>query len=212
MQISYSDFKNYMDILKIDGGIYCLGDTAPYFVWLQLGGLEFDTMIESSANVSDFEANYKSFCNQIPKVVNGLANYDGKYLYRESFLHKITGGETYEVSKKFTSDVIFFGGQYELIGNIDDDINGEPDYIEYMITDEDNILGYGAGFVLNKFIKNEFILKGNYNNTNIYKRDIVATNAAARVPNYLYFTLKYVSKGISPDNDVTLIERLFPWN
>ena len=100
---------------------------------------------------------------------------------------------------------MLFGGEYEITGNVHTD-----DFIEFMITDEDNVLGYGQGFVVDKFLETEKIMPGQYSIIFPYNKKIKVEGAAAKIPPFLYLTTRYKSYG-SSENDIKLIVRLAPW-
>jgi hypothetical protein len=80
-------------------------------------------------------------------------------------------------------DVHLSGGMYEVIGAVTD-----GDYVEFSVTDEDNVLGYGAGFTITKFLEKEYI-----NPDRKYRE--VSSEDAALIPSGLYLTLTYHCAG-----------------
>src|SRR3972149_1283246 len=116
---------------------------------------------------------------------------------RKSFNYSITGGQTLSFSEKFTVDTYLFGGAYVIDGVVAD-----GDYIEFTITDEDNLLGYGAGFVLAKYVEKEYISPSR-------PFDTIEREGAKKIPAGLYYTFKYVNVGVSPVNDIKAKIRYF---
>ena len=115
--------------------------------------------------------------------------------YRKSLLYDITGGQVNEFSEVFAVATWIYGGEYSFEG-----IPADGDYIEFTITDEDNLLGYGAGFVLAKYVETEYIsLSKKYSEIN--------SEGGKQVPAGFYYTVRYVSVGVSPTNDGKLIVR-----
>lgn len=104
-------------------------------------------------------------------------------LYHKSFKYNVTANTTNEYSESFSSDVYIYGGMYEVIGDVND-----GDYVEFSVTDEDNVLGYGAGFVVSKFLETEYV------NPDRKYREVVSEDGAL-VPSSLYLNLTYHSAG-----------------
>jgi hypothetical protein len=138
------------------------------------------------------------------KVKNyGFSDFptDAVVFLRKSFAYDIPGGQTTFHSEKFTGNTYLFSGEYEIAG-------GTPawgDYVEFLVTDEDNLLGYGAGLVLAQYIQKEYINpKDGVVGVNTHR---IAGNSAKQVPNGFYYTIKYVSAGAATVNDIKLIAR-----
>jgi len=74
------------------------------------------------------------------------------------------------------------GGGYQIVGAVT-----PGDYVELSITDQDNILGYGAGFEVKKYVFTEYIADDD--SWEFY------TDSADEMPNGLYLTCKYHSAG-----------------
>src|SRR3990172_6963359 len=109
--------------------------------------------------------------------------------YRKSLLYDITGGQVNEFSEVFAVATWIYGGEYSFEG-----IPADGDYIEFTITDQDNLLGYGAGFVLAKYVETEYISPSR-------PFDTIESEGAKKIPAGLYYTFKYVNVGVSPVND-----------
>ena len=115
--------------------------------------------------------------------------------YRKSFSYSITGGQTNEFSEVFAVSTWVYGGEYIFEG-----IPANGDYVEFTITDEDNLLGYGIGFILAKYVETEYVSIDK-------KYGEIVSEAGKQIPAGFYYTVKYVSVGSSPVNDGKLIVR-----
>ena len=63
----------------------------------------------------------------------------------------------------------------------------DGDYIEFEVVDIDNLLGLGAGTVLNRYIETEYV-KAN-------TEAIISGNSAVKIPAGIYLRTRYVSVG-----------------
>ena len=115
------------------------------------------------------------------KVI-GFREY-GEDLYQKSFKYTTQGNTTNEYSESFSGDVYLSGGMYEVIGDTTD-----GDYVEFSVTDEDNVLGQGAGFTITKFLEKEYI------NPDRKYREVTSEDGAF-IPSSLYLTLTYHCAG-----------------
>ena len=71
------------------------------------------------------------------------------------------------------------------------------DYITAQVVDVDNVLGYGAGTVLNTYIKKRYIHPD-------LKKSELEVPYAGLVPQNTYLRIKYTSVGTSTDVDVAV--------
>lgn len=107
----------------------------------------------------------------------------GTGYFQKGFLLTAVASSTTTSDSKFSYDIDLFGGAYE-IGS-----TANPgDYIEFEVIDKDNLLGYGANFVLNKYIETTYVLPGS-----IYVHE---EPVGSVIPAGIYLRVRYVSTGI----------------
>jgi hypothetical protein len=122
--------------------------------------------------------------NTAQKVnIEGLTDMTGRSMFRKSFPYVPSANTDNHWHAKFSTKLALQGGEYNIVGT-----PTWGDYVEMMVTDEDNVLGYGAGFVIKKFIETEYIFAGAALQ-NFFAPD------ASEVPTYFYLTFRYVSVG-----------------
>lgn len=113
----------------------------------------------------------------------GLSDMTGRSMYRRSFPYVPLANTDNLWHAKFTSNLGLQGGEYKVVGT-----PTWGDYLEMMVTDEDNVLDYGAGFVIRTFVEKEYIFEGACLSNFV-------TPDASTLPPYLYLTFRYVSVG-----------------
>lgn len=172
-----------------DLGLQYYTATSQYYLYCTDGIVvwTYGLVRDSGTDVTDFETNHKSMANSNIRQQfqpTGFQHFD-QDLFHKSFDYDTEANDTAEYSEAFSEDVYIYGGEYIVEGDVND-----GDYLEIMITDEDNILGYGAGTVLNKFIETEYI------SAEQRFRSISSTDGSL-VPEGFYLTAKYVAVGSS---------------
>lgn len=194
--------------------MYCETEETYVYVWLDseddppsLCPNNTNHIIDSNS-ISIVEKNSEPAVNDSNQLIVAptLSNYNNKVLFRKSWYYNIQGGQDFIQPINFDTEILLFGGEYEIVGNVH-----SGDFIDVTVTDDDNILGYGAGFVVSQFIEEEKIMPGQYTVINPLWKQIKCMNAAATIPEFLYITIRYKSYGSTPENDIKLIVRLFPW-
>lgn len=103
------------------------------------------------------------------------------YLWRKGFRYTVQANHTNEYSEKFNKDLYLFGGRYQITSF------NEGDYLEFEVVDLDNVLGYGAGVVLSRYIETEHI-----ETTNAVE---IKLDDAALLPVGVYIRARLVSVG-----------------
>jgi hypothetical protein len=200
MTLPWNEFKIYADIQTLSNRLFYRGDgvNIAYYIWTNLEGVFIQCyLVKNSSDQTDFETNYKGKCNKPSLIIPTLSNYDDKSFYQKGFLYSVPGGADVYKSEKFNKDVLVFGGIYSINGNI-----CFGDFLEVSVTDEDNILGYGAGFVLSKIIDTHYLIG---NGMVCYREGIIKRQETGMVlPSYFYLTFHYKSMGISPENDLKI--------
>ncbi len=192
---SWSDIKGIIDDKYLN--LQYISCSGYYDLYVNDGNIiyQYRMVKDSGSDQTDFENNYKSNANSKNFVdISGFKTFpiSAEALYIKGYRFEVTGGQTNQFSRKFTQAVHIYGGFYSIEG---DPYSG--DYVEFEITDEDNILGYGAGYVVVKYVETEYINPD-------YKRRLIKSDDAKEIPAGLYLTVKYYSSGSSPDNDVNL--------
>lgn len=107
-------------------------------------------------------------------------------LWRKGFMYTPVAGAATEFSERFTQDLWLPGGAYQVKGS------DFRDYVEFEVVDLDNILGYGAGLILSRYMETER-----------FKDDEwvpIGNDDASYIKAGLYTRARYVSFGISPVN------------
>jgi hypothetical protein len=108
-----------------------------------------------------------------------FANSDGFRFRGHSFSGDVLSGETKSLDYKIEAERFINGGRL-IVDNI-----GLEDKITFQVVDKDNVIGYGAGVVLDEFIEDYFIPnEGNLE---------VRLDYPAKIPAGLYLRLKYTS-------------------
>ena len=93
-----------------------------------------------------------------------------------------TAGTTTDIDFKLDGSYMIFGVEMIYSGAAD------GDYAAFQIVDKDNVLGYGAGAVLNEWVKKWYIPSAE----NRWK---TTSEMATKLPAGLYARLKYTSVG-----------------
>lgn len=112
-----------------------------------------------------------------------FSNSDGFRFRGASFSGNVSANSSQDIDYKIVAERYINGGRL-LIDNI-----GNEDKMTFQVVDKDNVLGYGAGVVLDEFIKDYFIpTSGNLE---------VRLDYPARIYAGLYLRLKYTSSHAS---------------
>lgn len=213
MRLSWNNFKTLADVAVTVGDLYYTGSgttASPYSIFIK--SLPPFCLIDGSVanDKTDFEDNYKSNCNQIPVETQGLANFKSKNLFRYSDKLDAVGGMSNPPNKmsfKFSEEVLLFGGKYMIVGTVAD-----GDYLRVGVTDEDNVLGYGAGYILKIFMENELLIPATYTANAPFIDDCQSQLAGKLIDPLFYITVfHYSPNGVSPANDLDIYMRLYPW-
>ena len=108
-----------------------------------------------------------------------FSNSDGFRFRGASFIGEVAGNSTGDIDYKITAERFINGGRL-IINNL-----GVEDKMTFQVVDKDNVMGFGAGVVLDEFIKDYYIPD---NATLEIKLDY-----PARIYAGLYLRLKYTS-------------------
>lgn len=110
----------------------------------------------------------------------------------EGVIGTATKDSTTDHDMKITDDNIFITGGEILFKDAE-----WGDYIVAQVVDKDNVLGGGAGVVLNEYIHKRYVHPD-------LKRSAVNIDYAGNVPKNLYLRIKYTSVGTTNDVKVAI--------
>lgn len=187
----YVDFQDRYYIWAFDG---------PFSIWCRVRSDE-----DENGYKEDFEDNYMSGANGVinPTDAEGaplararaFANSDGFRARFKGISGTAAQDTTTDIDYKLTEERYING--VRLIA--DNHVMG--DKVDFQVVDVDNILGYGAGVVLDEFGKDWYL------DPNVCTQPDVLVPYPAKILANLYIRLKYHSVGTS--NDVDLKCNLF---
>jgi hypothetical protein len=115
----------------------------------------------------------------------------GQAMFKK-FKYLVLGNETKKFSEKFTHTVWLEGGEYEVIG-----LPHKDSYLEFTVTDEDNLLGYGAGLAIAQYVYTEYFCPNR-------QWTALSSEGAKEIPAGFYLTVKHIGVGTTPENDIDL--------
>lgn len=136
-------------------------------------------------DVIDFENNYKSNSNKSVSSIKPFADATGFRARFQGFNGTATAGQTTDVDFLIEEERYINGGTLFLYGH------SVEDSFSYQVVDIDNVIGYGAGVVLDEFIK-DWSVDSEMANQGTYE-----VQYPARIYAGLYVRIKYVSTGLS---------------
>lgn len=154
MKVPWNVFKCFVDHHKAHVKYVDLIDR--YWVKSWQGRFEVEIILKKDeSNASDFESNYKLNADKTPadKVIQSLGE--------ETFLFKGIGMKfSAEASSETTHDLLF-DKAYAMKGGMFYSTNGDiSDSIKVSLVDKDNVLGAGAGVVINEQIPKWYVIPG----------------------------------------------------
>jgi len=123
--------------------------------------------------------------------LKNFQDLSGYNVFRKGFNLTATAGQTNEFEAKYAANMMLQGAAYKLDGNVND-----GDYVEIEMVDVDNILGYGAGFVLGKFAETNYVWAD--------QEFSCCCPDAKLVPAGIYIRFRYESTG-STDVNIKLV-------
>lgn len=175
MSIQYIETDNFYHLKSFDG-VFCID-------------CELSKNPTDTTDLLDFENNYKANANKplVPKDSTGLPIQRGSpftdalgFRFRgHSFKETVSANTTKDIDYLVSAERWINGGRL-IVDNI-----GSDDKLTFQVVDKDNIFGYGAGVVLDEFIKDFYIPS-----TGTLE---VALAYPARIYAGLYLRLKYSS-------------------
>jgi len=102
-----------------------------------------------------------------------------------------TKNTTTDIDYKLLDNCMMYGAEMIYRNAVD------GDYVTLQIIDKDNILGYGAGTIINEWVKKWYVPSAE-------NRWVVTSEMAGTIPAGLYVRLKYTSTGTESDVPVKL--------
>jgi len=129
-----------------------------------------------------------------PVQVNGFQELTGYNIFRKGYNITATAEETLEHEVKYTENMMLQGIGFKLDANPED-----GDYVEVEMVDVDNILGYGADFVLGQFAATNYVWAN-------WEFECCCSDAKL-IPAGIYVRFRYESIG-SVDVNIKLIHIL----
>lgn len=195
---SWEQFKNIIEKKKIN--IQYQEKENEYNIFISEGNIIWSYLLFKTTPVNsdqeDFENNYKNNANQ-PIIIKASDSTPyvrvtektvGKYLQLYGLEITCPNNQTSNYDIKWTVDLEFVGARAV------DEKNLKGNYANMQLIDKDNILGYGAGFVLHEFGKN-------IPSALLYSGCNVETTTAATINKGLYIRIQYINNS---DEDTTL--------
>jgi hypothetical protein len=191
IKINWTEFKGLSTSKNVS--MQYVESEADYNLFLIDGTFEATCKIfktdPKNAEQTDFEDNFKANSNKplVPRDANGreistsspFTDASGFRFRGASFKGTCAADSITDIDYKITHERWINGGR-ALVDNI-----GEDDQITFQVVDKDNILGFGAGLVLDEFITGYYIPQdGNLE---------VALAYPARIMAGLYIRIKYTS-------------------
>jgi hypothetical protein len=206
IQLSYSDFKttvlgknltwqytadtDHYNIFAVDSGVNY--STIIYLPGAAVGP-EIDMTAEAS-NQSDFETNYKPYANQpIAQALFPFAVGTVRFAGDSAAIAFIAPGSLSFNMDYRVDPTLYPRGLYITGGELVLFNSAFGDYISAQVVDNDNVLGDGAGLVLDTYI-NRWYTQVPINDKSTTTMEI-ETNYAALIYPGLYLRLSYTSTG-----------------
>lgn len=202
LDMSYSDF---IDLASVKNGMIQYSAISDgYDLFFEEGTIIYSCRITDSADVSDFESNHKSAANKpiVPKAsdttpyVRVTEKTVGKMMQLYGLEFTAVANDTTDYEVKWTKDIEFVGATARC------NRSEFGDKVQMQIVDVDNILGYGAGFVVTEFGKN---VPGKM----IESKCDAQTTTAATVMTGLYVRIRYENVSLSEDVIVSATLRYY---
>ena len=187
LRYNYSDFMSLYNNKGLKNLQY-YESNGVYDLFFEEGMVLYTCRITEQNDITDFENNYKANANK-PLIIKAEDSTPyvrvtektvGKFLQLHGFEMICPANETTNYDVKWTVDIEFVGARAK------DENNIFGNYANMQLIDKDNILGYGAGFILHEFGKEvpSAIMVETCN---------VETTTAATINTGLYLRIQYVN-------------------
>lgn len=186
IKLTWEDFKGILDGQSLSFQYFEIRNT--YCLYCANGPIVIKCLIykDNSADQTDFETNYKSKGNSdIKAMVLTEPKNISTTLYKAVPVTEVAAGELKAIDLKLvavaseTKQILYGGALYANTPDF-------GDYVKFQVVDVDNIIGYGAGLVLN-----EYIVKAYLNNNGTFED---YDEAGAYIPVGLYLRCLYKSE------------------
>lgn len=136
---------------------------------------------DPTPNQTDETLTVKLSEDSVPKFsLSGFRDLSGHNYWKKSFFYEIDLDDEdgiITLGESFSSFLYLSGGGYKILDPIDTGTN-----IEFLVIDENNILGYGPGFQVAEFVSQDYVWEG--------KEWEMRTDDAKLVPPGLFFTFR----------------------
>jgi hypothetical protein len=150
IEVGWTEIKTFANDNSLTGRF--IDYNGNYFIKVMDGFFSLFTIIskypDNGSDLVDFETNYKSLWQKSSVVLvkpKPFADSDGFRFRGKGFSGSATANSTTNIEYKITEERYINGLELILSGN------SLGDYVHFEIVDVDNILGYGAGLVLDRF-------------------------------------------------------------
>lgn len=166
--MQYSETTDIYDVFLCEAGV---------FLW------NF-SLLKGSADAQDFETNHKPSANaSLISIVQTTPFAANQVVFKgEGVFDTVPAGTEKNIDFKITYNALLNGGILQTKGE------EMGDYFSAHVVDKDNILGYGAGAVLNTWIVKWYALIEDVHMD-------LTTPQAGNIPANLYLRIKYKSTG-----------------
>lgn len=148
----------------------------------------------SNSELQDFEGNFKASANKPIEpldqsgrkllTISPFSDSNGFRFRGTSFSGTISANSTQSIDYKIEQERFINGGRLIL------DAANTDDQVSFRVVDVDNVLGFGAGVVLDEFIKDYYLPVG--------ESMEVSLDYPARIPSGLYLRMIYKNTGDAP--------------
>lgn len=179
MNLTYNQFKDICSAknIRIQYRDLSTASRVAYYIFAYDGPLIYETKIDETADIEDFEENYKQTSNQNIEARNefgsiivspSFEDVMGLYPKKKMTRHHIVAGEINFLDEEITTERRINGGEFW----IDLDDTGKvhkDDYVDFSIIDKNDVLGLFSTYGLTvgvdilelvKFVKGDIIKKG----------------------------------------------------
>lgn len=140
--IDWSQFKDFINTRNVD--LLMIEDPSHYFLWADDLAVTIICQLfkDQTADISDFETNYKSTCNR-DKINQHQMIKEGRF--SSTIDASVVMPNPSIIDFQFPFDCYVWGCHGHVINF------GDGDWVGFQIVDVDNILGYGANTVLKDY-------------------------------------------------------------
>lgn len=197
MELNLSSWSEYKELLtRKNPNWQHIEHSASYYLFFFDGQTQYSYVMskDGGADQGDWEDNYKSQSNYaIGQRPYSFATSDFKFKGDGVTFTATANGSSQADFKILTAGE---PGLYVNGGDLFTAGSKVGDYVKFQVVDVDNILGYGAGFVVEEWISKWFV--------NPSGAQSVATPYAGKIPGGLYLRMIYQNTNASTDVSVAV--------